>query len=184
MQDHTAPWAGAKTRVIEAVSLTEVDRLGALIVHHLPLGVTFGLIGTLGAGKTRLTQAIAGAVEIDQADVTSPTFTLLQTHRGQFRQQEFLLHHLDAYRIEDEDEFEQLGVDELFEDEQAWTIVEWADRVPFAMPVDTLWIRILIGTRPDERRIVFADPTNRFVDSLQSIQSEFDSSDANRVDLP
>ena len=52
-------------------------------------------------GYTRASiQAIARAAGIDAADVTSPTFTLWQTHRGSIT-----LHHLDAYRIADEDEF-------------------------------------------------------------------------------
>ncbi len=72
--------------------------------------------------------------------MTSPTFTLLQTHRGRIT-----LHHLDAYRLADEDEFLELGVDELFEDDQAWTLIEWADRVESVMPADTLWIEIKIA---------------------------------------
>jgi tRNA threonylcarbamoyladenosine biosynthesis protein TsaE len=115
-----------------------MERLATAMWRYLPSHLVIGLVGTLGAGKTTLVQAIARAAGIDSADVTSPTFTLLQTHRGTRT-----LHHLDAYRVADEDEFLELGVDELFEDESAWTLIEWADRVSSVLPQQTLWIEIM-----------------------------------------
>ena len=127
-----------------------LDCFAAMLVHLLPTGLVVGLVGTLGAGKTRLTQAIASEFEIDPADVTSPTFTLLQTHAGSHPSgQPLTLHHLDAYRLVDEDEFLELGVEELFEasasaPQPAWTIVEWADRVADVMPRNTLWLNLTV----------------------------------------
>lgn len=125
--------------MIQAVDLPGLQRLADLMLQHLHTPLVIGLTGTLGAGKTSLTQAIARAAGIDSSDVTSPTFTLLQTHNGRIR-----IHHLDAYRVADEDEFLELGVQELFEDQQAWTVIEWADRVANVLPIDTLWITITI----------------------------------------
>lgn len=125
--------------MIQAVDLPGLQRLADLMLQHLHTPLVIGLTGTLGAGKTSLTQAIAKAAGIDSSDVTSPTFTLLQTHNGRIR-----IHHLDAYRVADEDEFLELGVQELFEDQQAWTVIEWADRVANVLPIDTLWITITI----------------------------------------
>jgi len=108
-----------------------------------------GLVGTLGAGKTTLVQLFASAAGIDPTAVTSPTFTLLQSYATDDRR---MIHHLDAYRVADEDEFVDLGVDELFADPNAWTIVEWADRVKSVMPAETIWIRIEV-VDSDRRRI-------------------------------
>jgi len=124
---------------ILSVDLAGMKQLADSMLQHLRPPLTIGLVGTLGAGKTSLTQAIARAAGIDSSDVTSPTFTLLQTHNGRIR-----IHHLDAYRIADEDEFLELGIQELFEDQQAWTVIEWADRVEGVLPIDTLWITIEI----------------------------------------
>ena len=133
---------------IDAVTLGGLTDVAIAMVKHLPDRIAIGLVGTLGAGKTTLTQAIALAVGIDAAEVTSPTFTLLQSHQaGSIK-----LHHLDAYRLADEDEFYELGVDELF-DETAWTLVEWADRVRSVMPQETLWIEIEIEDRDDRRNL-------------------------------
>lgn len=128
---------GRNVGQIESLDLSGLDQLAVSLVDQLPSGITFGLVGTLGAGKTTLVQAVARACGIDAAEVTSPTFTLLQTHQGKLT-----LHHLDTYRLADEDEFLELGVDELFEDEDSWTFVEWAERFPSVMPPNTLWICI------------------------------------------
>ncbi len=111
-----------------------------------PRSLCFGLVGTLGAGKTRFCQEIAQAWGVDPAEVTSPTFTLLKSyeiasHRNcpaMPRQ----LHHLDLYRVVDEDELWELGVDELWETLGSWILIEWADRFAECMPANTIWIRI------------------------------------------
>ncbi len=136
-------------REIRHLDLSGFDALASSMVLHLNTPCVIGLVGTLGAGKTTLVQSIARAAGIDTADVTSPTFTLMQSHRGD----SIVIHHLDAYRIADEDEFIELGVDELFVDDRAWTLVEWADRVSDVMPRDSLWIRIDIEDDSDFRSI-------------------------------
>lgn len=141
----------AKQSVIESLDLAGMRQLAVLLVKQLPAGTTVGLVGTLGAGKTALVQAIAAACEFDAADVTSPTFTLLQSYRGPLT-----LHHLDAYRIADEYEFFDLGVDELFADRTAITLVEWADRVFRSMPPETFWIEIKIAADPLRRNVTLA----------------------------
>ena len=97
--------------------------LGAALAGVLPAGTTVALCGPLGAGKTRLVQAIAEAAGVDRQDVTSPTFVLIQEYHGRRA-----IYHIDAYRVRDEDEFESLGVDEYFEGD-GLVLVEWADRV-------------------------------------------------------
>lgn len=131
-----------------------------------PERLTIGLVGTLGAGKTTTVQAIAETLGIDHSDVTSPTFTLLQSYAvdsanvktanaGEAFSPPPVMNHLDAYRLSDEDEFVELGVDELFA-APGWTLVEWADRVEGALPEDTLWIGFTI-TPDDRRRITLAE---------------------------
>jgi tRNA threonylcarbamoyladenosine biosynthesis protein TsaE len=150
---------------IESIDLPGLQRLANLMVRNLKTPLVIGLVGTLGAGKTSLVQAIARTAGIDAADVTSPTFTLLQTHQGSIR-----IHHLDAYRIVDEDEFLELGVQELFEDQEAWTLIEWADRVRDVLPSETLWINILIDDS-DTRSIEFSSDEST-IDAVQSIVTD------------
>ncbi len=146
--------ANPRHRIFPQVSVERLIELAKSLVTHLPRGTTFGFVGTLGAGKTRLVQAIAEALEIDSSEVTSPTFTLLQSHQGTGVDGNiFTLHHLDAYRVADEDEFLELGVEELFDDGLAWTIVEWADRVRGVMPRETIWLHFEIEPTGDLRTV-------------------------------
>ncbi len=134
------------------------------MVNRLPGAAVIGLVGTLGAGKTTFVQAVARAAEIDVANVTSPTFTLLQTHRGRFT-----LHHLDAYRLAGEDEFLDLGVDELFEDDRAWTLVEWADRVADVMPPGTVWLTLELPPVDSLRSVVLECDDQTITPRLEKI---------------
>lgn len=125
--------------LLELHSLDDTDRLAAALNTHLPPQACVGLVGTLGVGKTRLVQAFAQSLGLDGGDVTSPTFTMLQQYAAERR-----LYHLDAYRIADEDELWELGVEELFE-EAAVMMIEWADRFADCMPRETLWLRMRMG---------------------------------------
>ena len=114
----------------------DTRQLGAALADVLPPGTTVALIGTLGAGKTRLVQALAAACGVPADTVVSPTFVLCQPYRG--RRQ---LYHLDAYRLKDDDEFLELGPEEYFESD-GLTLIEWADRVARCLPADRLEIHI------------------------------------------
>jgi len=112
------------------------DRLGDALAETIPDGTTIALCGTLGAGKTRLVQAIAAASGIDRRQVLSPTFVLVQEYSGSRT-----IYHFDAYRIRDDDEFLELGPDEYFESDGV-TLIEWADRVADCLPREYVEITI------------------------------------------
>jgi len=123
----------------QADKLGDTDRFGAAVAECVPDGTTIALSGTLGAGKTRLVQAVAAACGVERQDVVSPTFVLCQEYHGRRR-----LVHLDAYRIADDDEFLQLGVDEYF-DSSAIVLIEWAERVAACLPPEYLEITIEVA---------------------------------------
>ncbi len=131
--------------VFDASSETDTDRLGAALARCLPPGAVLALCGTLGAGKTRLVQAIAAACGIAREEVVSPTFVLCQKYAGTRT-----IYHLDAYRLKDDDEFRELGPEEFFESD-GLTIVEWADKVADCLPEERLEIEIEV-TGPTARR--------------------------------
>jgi len=98
----------------------------------LPLAL--GLVGPLGAGKTQWTKFFAQSLGVYPDDVSSPTYVLI--HRYESNPP---IYHVDAYRVHDEDEFLELGIEELFE-EPHMTIVQWANRFRNLMPDRTIWI--------------------------------------------
>ncbi len=121
-------------------ALTEADtaRFGAVLAEALPSGATVALCGTLGAGKTRLVQAVAESLGVPPGEAASPTFVLIKEYAGQRP-----IYHFDAYRICDDDEFLELGPDEYFES-GGLVFVEWAERVQHCLPREHLRIDIEI----------------------------------------
>jgi tRNA threonylcarbamoyladenosine biosynthesis protein TsaE len=122
--------------VIEAPDEAATVALGRSLAAALPPRSVVALIGPLGAGKTRLVQAISEAAGVDPRQVISPTFVLIHEYQGRLP-----IYHFDAYRLRDEDEFLQLGPEEYFE-RDGWTFIEWADRVANCLPRERIEIRI------------------------------------------
>lgn len=111
-------------------------RLGVSIGRKLPAGSVVALYGSLGAGKTCLTQGIARGLGVpEDLPVVSPTFTLANEYPGRTP-----LFHLDVYRIDGE-EFLAAGLDEYF-DRQGVTVVEWAERIGGELPDSRLEVEL------------------------------------------
>jgi tRNA threonylcarbamoyladenosine biosynthesis protein TsaE len=134
-------------------SETDTDRLGAALAAELPPGTVVALAGTLGAGKTRLVQAVATALGVPRDAVTSPTFVLV----NEYRQGRVPVFHFDAYRLKDEDEFLGLGPEEYFESD-GLVFIEWADRVARLLPPERVEIALeVVGD--SQRRATLAGLT-------------------------
>jgi len=132
-------------------SPAETFEIGRTIAQNLTGPAIILLSGDLGAGKTVFAKGIAAGLEIEPAEVTSPSFTLVNVHQGRLR-----LYHIDLYRIEGSS-CAGLGLEEIFEDPQGVTVIEWAERLPRA-PQSAL--RIQIGYIDDRtRQIVISGGT-------------------------
>jgi tRNA threonylcarbamoyladenosine biosynthesis protein TsaE len=149
----------------QSASEADTALLGAALAEALPDGTVVALYGGLGAGKTRLVQAVAEASGVDRRDVVSPTFVLIHEYQGRRP-----IYHLDAYRLRDEDEFLQLGPEEYFE-ASGLALVEWADRVEGCLPPERVEIRIEV-TGAESRRFEIVPHGERFgglVDRLETL---------------
>lgn len=112
------------------VTRTEAETMdlgGALAEELAPDGVLL-LSGDLGSGKTVLARGIGRALGVDPREVQSPTFNLIREHEGERGR----LLHADLYRL-DPEEVGALGLEELLAGPGV-KVVEWAERLPFAVP--------------------------------------------------
>ena len=134
--------------------LPSTSALGEAIAKSVSAGTTLGLVGTLGAGKTYLSQAIAVACGVPSSEATSPTFVLCHVYHA-----DRTIYHLDAYRMADDDEFIELGVEEMFASD-GLTLVEWADRVESVLPRNRITIEIEIAGA-DTRRVTLTAPLDQ-----------------------
>ena len=131
--------------IVELSSEEDTARLGRAIAGLVETGTVIGLVGPLGAGKTRLVRAIAEALGVDPEAISSPTFVLIQEYDGRLP-----VYHFDTYRLPTPAAFEDLGVADYWE--SGVSLVEWADRVPDLLP-ENRWTITLEPTGPTSRSV-------------------------------
>ena len=136
-------------RVVDADEAS-VARLAERIALKLSQADVIALTGDLGAGKTTFARALIRAVLGDpEAEVPSPTFSLVQTYSSPRLE----LAHLDLYRLAGDDDLIEIGFDELVANGAA--IVEWPERAPGLVATNRLDIHLAQGTSPESRVIEF-----------------------------
>ena len=131
-------------------SESETFELGARIGQELRGGEVVLLNGSLGAGKTVLVKGIAHALGLDEEDVTSPSFTLVNPHQGRV-----LLYHIDLYRLEEGvAAAHAVDLDEILTDESAVVVIEWGERMgKYPLPAPA-WNVSITGDGDAPRQIV------------------------------
>ncbi len=138
--------AATVRRVTRSAKATHA--LGARLGRLLVPGDVVALVGELGAGKTQLVRGACSGAGVRPEEVSSPSFAIVATYAGRLP-----VHHADLYRIGDEDELYATGFGDLVGGEGA-LLVEWADRIPSALPSEKLTIRLSHDpTRPDVRHL-------------------------------
>lgn len=124
--------------ILKGVNATQ--KLGRFLGSKLEAYDVLALNGDLGTGKTTFVKALAEGMGLD-SDVTSATFTIVNIYEG-----DPSLYHFDVYRLKDEEEFFEMGGEELLDDGSVCAI-EWADRIEGSLPEEYL---ILNFERIDE----------------------------------
>jgi len=103
----------------------ETFDVGVRVGQQLRGGEVLLLNGSLGAGKTVFVKGVAQALDVDEDDVSSPSFTLVNPYQGRL-----LLYHIDLYRLDEgASAAHAVDLDELLSDERAVIIIEWAERM-------------------------------------------------------
>ena len=117
-------------------SYEETVKLGERVAKSLPKSSVVAFLGGLGMGKTAFTTGFAKGLGID-VDISSPTFAICNTYIGD----ENTLYHFDMYRIEDESEAQELGLDEFFYGNGV-CMIEWAENIKNMLPKNLITINI------------------------------------------
>ena len=120
-------------------------------------GLLVALCGSLGAGKTVFVKGLAAGLGIDPAQVASPTFVIASAY--ELSDAGRCLAHVDFYRVDSVAELDAAGFLDLLV--PGWVVaIEWADRLPEALPAERLEIRIArtdpTRARPPQEREVEA----------------------------
>ena len=101
--------------------------------------------GQMGVGKTTLIKEICKQLGVLD-NISSPTFSLVNEYKTSKKETVF---HFDFYRIEEEEEALDMGIEEYF-DNNAWCLVEWPENIENLLPLDAVQIHLSI--LDDEQR--------------------------------
>ncbi len=112
---------------------------GRWIGKNLRPPAIFGLVGSLGAGKSVLARAIGEGAGVG-VTMPSPSFNLLFRYEADEGRE---VVHLDLYRIESPDDLWELGWSELGAENEI-IIVEWPEQAHELMPPDHWLIHLTV----------------------------------------
>ncbi|GAA3852916.1 tRNA (adenosine(37)-N6)-threonylcarbamoyltransferase complex ATPase subunit type 1 TsaE [Celeribacter arenosi] len=149
------------TAKIHVPDETASTALAQTLAPHLRAGDIVMLDGALAAGKTFFTRALGLALGTDDP-VTSPTYTIANIYdlpRGN-------LIHIDAYRLKNEREFHNLGLEDDME--RAITVIEWGARLGDAFP-EALSIRIDLANGETARSYTVTATDARWAPVLEAL---------------
>lgn len=116
----------------EKETITIGYKLGKLLKE----GDIVCFFGDLGSGKTTMIKGIGKALGIDEKDIISASFTIVTEYHSTPP-----LIHIDLYRIEKEDEIDNIGLWEFLENKNI-TVIEWADKIKKYLPDNSIKLYI------------------------------------------
>lgn len=117
-------------------SSEETIALGEILGAMLKPGDVLAMRGTLAAGKTTITKGIAKALGVTD-NITSPTFCIISEYEGA----KMPLYHMDVYRLDNAEDFINLGVDDLIYGNGV-SIIEWSEKIQSELPQKTITVQI------------------------------------------
>lgn len=123
-------------RVTSDVQTEQIGRYLAKMLTKLNINRAYiAMRGEMGVGKTVFTRGFVS--HFGRANVKSPTYTIVNEYKLGTKK----IYHFDLYRISDSDDLESIGYHE-YVDSDAYSIVEWSERVPEYIPKDAITVTI------------------------------------------
>ncbi|MDU4961474.1 MAG: tRNA (adenosine(37)-N6)-threonylcarbamoyltransferase complex ATPase subunit type 1 TsaE [Sporomusaceae bacterium] len=151
--------------IFQTRSAAETEDLGFRIGSRLQAGDCLCLSGSLGAGKTVLSQGIARGLAVTEP-VTSPTFTVLQLYQGRLP-----VYHYDLYRLRRPEELIDIGFEE-YSGAAGVTLIEWPDKFSEMMPAEALWLQLSLAQDGQGRTIQVEPRGQRYQDLIKELQQQ------------
>ena len=139
----------------------QTQKFGVFIGELCLPGDVFLLVGSLGTGKTCLTQGIAWGLGIKEY-AASPSFVVVRELYGRLP-----LYHIDLYRLDHIEEIIELGLDDYLYGNGV-CVVEWAEKGISVLPVEHLLIEISYLS-DNERRFQLKPSGKRYLELLAQL---------------
>jgi tRNA threonylcarbamoyladenosine biosynthesis protein TsaE len=115
--------------------LDDIDLVAEVILSHFS-SKTVLLYGDMGVGKTTLIKSVVKALGSEDI-ANSPTFAIV----NEYKTPKDTIYHFDLYRIENEEEALNFGMDDYLSS-KAWMFIEWPDKILNLLPNDVTIVTI------------------------------------------
>jgi tRNA threonylcarbamoyladenosine biosynthesis protein TsaE len=117
-------------QVFEKITVSELEKVGGELMQSLEGFTVIVFHGDMGSGKTTFIKAIGKVLEVTDV-MSSPTFSIVNEYKTIMGNKIF---HFDFYRIKNETEAYDIGVEEYF-DSGNYCFVEWPEKIPSILPL-------------------------------------------------
>jgi len=125
--------------MVSSYTIQELPKIAQQIISESADKVLL-FYGEMGVGKTTLIKEIVQQLEVDEV-VTSPTFSLVNEYLSRKGE---VIYHFDFYRIENEEEAMDIGIEDYFYANN-WCFIEWPERIKNLLPLNAVEIHLSIN---------------------------------------
>ena len=156
---------------ILSTSPCQTSKIGERLSEVIEGGDILLFSGELGGGKTTFISGLARGLKVT-CDLSSPTFTILNEYRaGRLK-----LIHIDFYRLDGIDEFENIGIDEYIYSSSNIICIEWGEKVKDFIEKDYLILDFKYQIDDDglnKRKIIFKSSRHNWDNKLGKFKKIF-----------
>jgi tRNA threonylcarbamoyladenosine biosynthesis protein TsaE len=144
-----------KKQIVKSSNQKETFEIGRNFAEGLELGDTVAFFGDLGMGKTEFIKGICDYFRVEDL-VTSPTYTIMNRYNGSGRisNHDIPIYHIDLYRIENEDELDEVGFLDCVYENNSIKLVEWAENANNNFPKNKYMVKIMQDSSEPDKRII------------------------------
>ena len=122
---------------IHVDSIDDLPRAAQLFLEQFDHRKIFLFSAEMGAGKTTFITALLHAMGIEEVD-GSPTYSLVNSYDSPMYGK---IYHFDLFRIEDEIEALDIGIEEMLYS-GGMCFIEWPEKIESFLPDNTIWVYI------------------------------------------
>ena len=134
-------------QVFDIATIDELKQVAEVIKNLCNTHTIFVVDGEMGAGKTTLISTTCRLLNIED-EPSSPTYSIVNTY---FSKDFGEINHFDFYRLEDENEAIESGLDEPLYNGSI-CFIEWAEKIENLLP--ETYVKVAIETLPNNHRLI------------------------------
>lgn len=139
---------------ISLTDLTATQNFAAMLAKNLVVGDVVLLKGAMGAGKTACAREIIHSLASDKPEVTSPTYTLMQSYDVILENITVTCWHIDLYRLDNARDILELGIEEMML--SGLLLIEWPERLEESLPLDYILCEFSVAPDGRERMVALS----------------------------